>query len=44
MKKPTSKNVPKQSIYSLPCSAYVNFKESSQAKAAIEALNGKPVF
>jgi len=44
LKKPSSSNVPLQSIYSLPCAAYVNFKEPEQAKAAVEGLDGKPVL
>jgi len=43
MKKPTS-NVQLQSIHSLPCAAYVNFKDQTQADAAVAALNGKAVL
>jgi len=28
----------------MPCAAYVNFKDPADAKAAVEALNGKPVL
>jgi RNA recognition motif-containing protein len=43
IKKPTS-NVQLKDIHNLPCSAYVNFKDQVQAKAAVEALNGKVIF
>jgi RNA recognition motif-containing protein len=43
MKKPAS-NVPLQSINSMPCSAYVNFKEQTQAKAALLAMNGQSII
>jgi len=35
LKKPSQSNVPLQSIYSMPCAAYVNFKEEADAKKAI---------
>ena len=40
VKKPDS-NVKLNNINSLPCSAYVNFKEVAMAEAAIKGLNGK---
>jgi len=44
MKKPAKSNAPIQSINYMPCAAYVNFQDAAQAKAAVEALNGKPVL
>ena len=43
IKKPNT-NVPLRSINLLPCAAYVNFKEQTQAKSAMEALNGKSII
>ena len=44
MKKPTKSNLPLNSIQFMPCAAYVNFKDTAQAKAAIEALQGKQIL
>lgn len=43
MKKPTT-HISFNNVNSMPCSAYVNFADATQARAAIEALNGKPII
>lgn len=43
MKKPES-NVQLKNINHLPCSAYVNFKDQTQARAAKEAMNGQSLI